>query len=55
MVPSVSFVISPPSPVWLNGHAILGTILGYVFYWIAVIVTLLVMKRNGTLLSLVFL
>ena len=38
-------------PVSLNGSAVLGTILGYVFYWIAVIVTLFVLKRRGTLFA----
>ena len=37
-----------PLPVSLNGFSTLGTILGYVFYWIAVMVTLFVLKRRGT-------
>ena len=31
---------------------VLGTILGYVFYWIAVIITLFVMKRRGASFAL---
>jgi len=49
MVLSVSFVISPSRPVLFTGRATSGTILGYVFYWIAVMVTLFVLKRRGTL------
>ena len=40
--------IAPPRSGPLNGFGVLGTILGYIFYWIAVIVTLFVLKRRGT-------
>ncbi|KAF9644255.1 iron permease FTR1 [Thelephora ganbajun] len=36
---------------WSNNGS-LGTILGYVFYWIAVMVTLFVLKRRGALFTL---
>ena len=44
----LSVSLSPSKFGLLNKFAILGTILGYVFYWIAVIVTLFVLKRRGT-------
>ena len=40
-------------PGLFNEFVISGTILGYIFYWIAVMVTLLILKRRGTLSALV--